>query len=119
MHGQITLDSELGKGTKATFWVPFNRPQFGGNQSPLVDLGAIPDRLRSEMSVSGCASDMQNGSPTPPMSPQDSLAVAHSHQKSKSGSGLSRVVTGDNSDAVAAGNDINRSKTHVLVVEDK
>ena len=28
MNGRITLESTLGNGTTATFWIPFNKPQY-------------------------------------------------------------------------------------------
>ncbi|KAL8714756.1 MAG: hypothetical protein Q9220_001269 [cf. Caloplaca sp. 1 TL-2023] len=56
MHGEISLDSALDSGTKATFTIPFNKSQFPGS-TPLVDIGALPGHLQSELSVSGCASD--------------------------------------------------------------
>ena len=121
MHGKITLESELGKGTKATFWIPFNKPQFTNSQSPLIDLGAIPDRLRSEMSVSGCTSDHANGSVTPPMSPAgDSLAAGNGHRKQKSGSLYPHALSPvEGADIERSPEDIDRKDTHVLVVEDK
>ena len=89
MRGEIKLESELGRGTKATFWIPFNKPQFTARNSPLIDLGAIPDRLQSEMSVSGCASDQHSGSNTPPMSPAvDNIGISVINRKRRSGSQL-------------------------------
>lgn len=118
MHGEIKLESELGRGTKATFWIPFNKPQFTGSNSPLIDLGAIPERLQSEMSVSGCASDQHSGSITPPMSPAiDGLSAAASQRKRRSTPQVPPLSTAgaDSEDDV----EIDRSKIHVLVVEDK
>jgi hypothetical protein len=66
MHGEITLDSTLGSGTTATFWIPFNKPQYQNGSSPMIDIGAIPDRLQSELSVSGCNSEQEVASGTPP-----------------------------------------------------
>ena len=51
MHGRIDLDSRVGQGTTATFFVPFTKIQ-GRRQSHLVQAGAIPDRLQSELSLS-------------------------------------------------------------------
>ena len=117
MHGQITLESELGRGTKATFWIPFNKPQFANAGSPLVDLGSVPDRLHSGMSVSGCPSDARSGITTPPMTPfggdANGLGVSnHAGGPSRSGSISSRIDT-DNLP------DVDRQSFHVLVVEDK
>lgn len=62
MHGRITLESSLGQGTVATFWIPFNKPQYhDGNV--LIDIGSLPDRLQSEMSVSCGSSDYDGPSP--------------------------------------------------------
>ena len=120
MRGKITLDSELGKGTKASFCVPFNKPQFTGRQSPLFDIDAIPDRLRSEMSVSGCTSDLANGNTTPPMSPSgESLIVAHGHRKQRSGSAHLQYPASGDAGVEKSTQEIDRKKTHVLVVEDK
>src|SRR6266480_2511272 len=66
MHGKISLESTLGLGTKATFWIPFGKPQFHKGSSPLVDIGALPDRLQSEMSVSCSSSDYDQLGGTPP-----------------------------------------------------
>ena len=120
MHGEIKLTSELGRGTKATFWIPFNKPQFRNGGSPLVDLGSIPDRLQSEMSVSGCASDRLSGSGTPPMSPAaDSLGLSIPHRKSRTGSGLGTSPSRENSDPEQSPLELDRKSIHVLVVEDK
>ena len=116
MHGQITLESEIGRGTKATFWIPFNRPQFTGTASPLVDLGSIPDRLRSDMSVSGCPSERRSGGETPPISPLiDSSGLVVAHQpKGVSKHGINTSLSGE--EAVP---EVDRKNVHVLVVEDK
>ena len=116
MHGQITLESELGRGTKATFWIPFNRPQFTGRASPLIDIGSIPDRLQSEMSVSGCPSDKRSGGETPPMSPLiDSNGLVVGHQPK--GSSRHGSITSRSGEEVLS--EVDRKRAHVLVVEDK
>ena len=61
MHGNITLESSLGNGTTATFSIPFNKPQF--QDGALIDLESLPDRLRSEMSVSCSSSEYELGMP--------------------------------------------------------
>ncbi|WQF87510.1 Putative PAS domain, signal transduction response regulator, receiver domain, CheY-like superfamily [Colletotrichum destructivum] len=79
MHGEMTLESTLGSGTVATFWVPFNKPQQqrGG---PLVEIGSIPDRLQSEMSVSCNSSDFEQLLNTPPASGDSSQFLSDKHQ---------------------------------------
>lgn len=51
MNGRIKLESSVGLGTKATFWIPFMKPT-GPRAPTLVEPGAIPDRLQSELSLS-------------------------------------------------------------------
>ncbi|KAJ5037345.1 uncharacterized protein L3040_007521 [Drepanopeziza brunnea f. sp. 'multigermtubi'] len=67
MHGTIGLESSLGAGTTATFTIPFNKPQFHNGSSALIDIGLLPDRLQSEMSVSCSSSDYDQVMGTPPM----------------------------------------------------
>ena len=123
MHGEINLESALDSGTKATFCIPFNKPQFTGTASPLVDLGCLPERLQSELSVSGCASDHERGSTTPPQSPQDPLGVAlppYSQRRDSSSKRLqAKRPSATNLYRNANAQDLDRQKTHVLIVEDK
>ncbi|MCJ1380307.1 hypothetical protein MMC17_003410 [Xylographa soralifera] len=120
MHGQITLDSVLGTGTKATFSIPFNKPQFQGSSSALVDLASIPDRLRSENSVSGCGSDHGRGVSTPPQSPLEASSISkHNPQEISTDTKPSRpplaVLSHDNGPSLP---ESERKIIHVLVVED-
>lgn len=82
MHGTISLESKLGHGTIATFSIPFNKPQFQGAGAPLLDLGTVPDRLQSELSLSYETASRsmkphRTGTP-PPQSPAhaDAITVA-------------------------------------------
>jgi CheY-like chemotaxis protein len=72
MHGNISLHSKLGHGTIAVFSVPFSKPQYQG-AAPLVDVGTLPDRLQSELSLScNTSSRGSNAVPvraTPPLQP--------------------------------------------------
>lgn len=117
MRGQITLDSSLGSGTKATFSIPFNKPHFASGPAPLIDIGSIPDRLQSELSVSGCTSEHDLGCSTPPHSPLEMLSVNKplSHQYDH-GLSASSVALPD-LETNLLGSD--RKDIHVLVVEDK
>ena len=120
MHGQITLDSVLGTGTKATFSIPFNKPQFQGGSSALIDLRSIPDRLRPENSVSGCGSDQSRGLSTPPQSPMAATRTfKHQPQQSSVDSIPPRpplaVLSHDHSPTLP---ESERKVIHVLVVED-
>ncbi|KAI1205639.1 uncharacterized protein F4807DRAFT_453901 [Annulohypoxylon truncatum] len=59
MRGRITLESTIGNGTTATFWIPFNKPQ-NPQRDGLVDIGHISERLQSEMSVSCNSSEHEH-----------------------------------------------------------
>ncbi|EDO03824.1 hypothetical protein SS1G_06305 [Sclerotinia sclerotiorum 1980 UF-70] len=78
MHGRITLESSLGQGTTATFWIPFNKPQYHDGNA-LIDIGSLPDRLQSEMSVSCGSSDYDVGA-----SPQKNSSDMPRHHRSVS-----------------------------------
>ncbi|KAI0020075.1 hypothetical protein F4780DRAFT_387090 [Xylariomycetidae sp. FL0641] len=65
MKGRINLQSTVGSGTTATFWIPFNKPQTTESAS-LTEVGLLPDRLQSEMSVSCNSSEHELYGGTPP-----------------------------------------------------
>ena len=116
MNGEIRLDSELGQGTKAIFSIPFNKPNFQDTGSSLIHANSVPDRLQSELSMSGSPSEIPSASGTPPMSPIPTSGLVSGHKKGLSG--LSNIAS-----TVASSQetlpDLDRSKVHVLVVEDK
>jgi CheY-like chemotaxis protein/anti-sigma regulatory factor (Ser/Thr protein kinase) len=67
MHGDIRLDSTLGVGTTATFWIAFKKPQYHDRNATLVDITMLPERLQGETSVSCTSSDNDPlFGPTPP-----------------------------------------------------
>ncbi|RDA95531.1 hypothetical protein CP533_5431 [Ophiocordyceps camponoti-saundersi (nom. inval.)] len=104
MHGRISLESTVGSGTTATFWIPFNKPQ-GPRGAALVQSGAIPDRLQSEMSLSCNSSDYEqvaSGS-----EPSSTLLPARRHS----------VRTPPSADSPELPRS-ERAGMHILVVED-
>jgi PAS domain S-box-containing protein len=103
MKGQIWLDSKLGQGTTATFWIPFTRAPSQDGDSALVHLESIPDRLQSDMSVS-CGSSEGH---TPPLTPQ--LA---------NGSSPYPLLKSAIPDHLMNLSESERQHIHVLVVED-
>lgn len=110
MHGEITLESTLGVGTKASFYIPFHKAPYQGNDSALVDLGSIPDRLQSDMSLSRASSN--HSSPATP------TAIP---RRMHSGDGTVAGSLGVPGTKEPAGQDLSeaeRKMTHVLVVED-
>ena len=111
MHGKISLESNLGNGTTATFSIPFNKPQYHDGAPTIVDVGSLPDRLQSEMSVSCNSSDYEQFIGTPPaQSPVDPHRM---HHKSRSISMTPPAPTELDLSPEE------RAKIKVLVVEDK
>jgi hypothetical protein len=100
MKGQIWLDSKLGQGTTATFWIPFTRAPSQDGESPLVHLESIPDRLQSDMSVS-CGSSEGHTPPLP------------------NGSSPYPLLKSAIPDHLMNLSESERQQIHVLVVEDK
>ncbi len=120
MHGAITLDSTLGSGTTAEFWIPFNKPQYRSGASPLIEIGSLPDRLRSELSVSGCGSDQDLMNSTPPPTPHDPTAGPGPNlPNNPRARGIETPPLGAGSDPETTISVADRKKMHVLVVEDK
>lgn len=109
MRGRITLESTVGNGTTATFWIPFNKPQ-GPREANLIQTGAVPDRLQSEQSLSCNSSDHEHVAPG--ASPGD--AATGSAGLSRRRLSLRKQATGDQELPRSE-----RAKIHVLVVEDK
>ena len=109
MRGSISLESKLGNGTKATFSIPFKKPEYTGPGVPLVDIGALPDRLQSELSLSCRTSSRGGNIITPPLpSPK-----TDGPKKLRAGS-LASIATNH----VDAFSEARRKYTHILVVED-
>lgn len=109
MRGDIRLESKLDCGTKAMFQIPFRKPEFApGTSTPLVEIGAVPDRLQSELSLSCNNSSMDEGKvkrTSPPLqSPRSPTSIkVHRHSLTHS--------------ATVASSEVQRNKFHVLVVE--
>jgi CheY-like chemotaxis protein len=112
MHGGITLDSHLGSGTVASFWIPFNKPQFVGNKTPLVDIASLSERLQSELSISGCDSDPDRIRNTPPQSPLEAGQIKGKLSKDRPQPSPVQKKDQDKLDPSE------RRRIHVLIVED-
>jgi signal transduction histidine kinase len=110
MHGRITLESSLGNGTTATFWIPFNKPQFHDGATSLIDLGSLPDRLQSEMSVSCNSSEYEHAVGTPPASANPMDGTLRHHKKVSSA-----AMTPPGQELSAE----ERGQIKILLVEDK
>jgi len=99
MHGDISLVSVLGQGTKATFWIPFNKAIYGSDDTPPVELAPLA-RLQSDFSVS----DYQQTGSTPASPGGGAIRRASS---------TARTVKD-----TPTLSDEERAKIHILVVED-
>ncbi|KAK5116305.1 hypothetical protein LTR85_009277 [Meristemomyces frigidus] len=114
MHGKISLESKLGVGTKATFWILFHKAPYQSGESQLVDVAStIPDRLQSDVSVSR-ASSSNSGAATPvtPVKP----GMHRRRQSGAIGSALTAWVSAD--EPLLELSPADRKKVNVLVVED-
>lgn len=100
MHGDISLDSTLGQGTRATFWIPFARAPFYSEDSPPLDMGPLPDRLQSELAVSEYTTSSKPASP--------GTAIRRQSSNVRAGA-IERAVDLSEEE---------RKRIHVLVVED-
>ncbi|KAL8898247.1 MAG: hypothetical protein Q9192_002168 [Flavoplaca navasiana] len=116
MHGEISLESTLDSGTRATFSIPFNKSQFPSG-APLVDIGALPVHLQSDVSVSGCASD-DRSMKSAPQSPLEGGVLTQAGRLRLSGSHGSQTPPQAAEPEAEEIQKIDRKNTHVLVVED-
>jgi hypothetical protein len=120
MHGKISLESRLSGGTTATFSIPFNKPQFQGAGVPLMEASALPDRLQSELSLSCNTSSNDRDCVTPPIS--SPLEQRHGKVNlDKHVKAIDSALQKTTSPVSSPGRygEHERSKLHVLVVEDK
>jgi CheY-like chemotaxis protein len=113
MRGDISLESRQGSGTTATFSIPFNKSQFIGASTPLVDLGPVPDRLRSELSLS-CDSSSQNCN----FAPGASSPLHSPKRKPILGANAGKDFTALPSNTGPRGLGAVPSHHHILIVED-
>lgn len=111
MHGDIGLESVLGQGTTATFWIPFSKAPYQDDGSPLIDLSSIPDRLQSDVSVS-CGSSEDH---TPPQTPKLHNGSLKVHGRGES---LQSMMSAASTDYLTSLPESERKKVQVLVVED-
>lgn len=114
MHGTISLDSKLDAGTKATFTIPFKRLEYKAGSTPdLLEVGMIPDRLQSELSLSMTGSSREEARPSrglsTPSKPTAPPALTLNDQRHSS--------TAQSSAPETPVPEIDREKFHILVVE--
>lgn len=117
MHGKIALESKLGHGSKATFWIPFNKCTYPEGGSPPVDISKIPLRLQSDHSLSLGSEEASRGPQTPTARTGKQHHGNHIRGPSASLSRIASIV--ESIDDVPDIPREERDKIHVLVVEDK
>lgn len=109
MNGRIDLESRVGSGTTATFYIPFNKSQ--GRRNPdLAQAGAIPDRLQSDLSLSCNSSEYDHVASNDPV--HDGVPLAAQFPARRSSTQTSSSLDQDLPRS-------ERAKMHILVVEDK
>jgi signal transduction histidine kinase len=106
MHGGITLESVVGRGTTVTFWIPFQKPH--GLQRHSIDMNALPLRVHSELS-----STSSDG----PRSRPSSVRAGNGKDTPPPPTSAMRPTT--LVDALEELPKAERAKHHILVVEDK
>ena len=112
MRGKISLESKLGAGTTATFWIPFHKAPYQSGDSPVVEVGSIPDRLQSDISISRPSSEGGNGPPTP------TATFKPGHSRGALGSNPSGLPSWPMEDASQEQlSEDERKNIHILVVE--
>lgn len=117
MRGDIGLQSKLGQGTTATFWIPFNKAPYQDDGSPLIDLASIPDRLQSDVSVScGSSEDLHA---TPPLTPKFNGSMGKLHWRGDSQQLGGTPLAPNIPDHLMSLSESERPNIHILVVEDK
>ena len=119
MHGEIKLESELGQGTKTTFWIPFHKAHIEAGDFPLVDLGSAHWSASGESSGRDSVSEdrsrinMAESLGHTPLSSKDMTA-----SDSAVPPRLAKITTKAREDEISS-LEIDRKDIHILVVEDK
>ena len=114
MHGEIDLKSELGRGTTAIFWIPFNKSQSTKLGSPPGDTKTVPEAFRSDTSMNGRDSTTQTV-----VGASLQNAVPPGHLSSRTGNGLEASNSAECLREDSVQREVDRKSIHVLVVEDK
>jgi signal transduction histidine kinase len=113
MNGRMEMESEVGSGTTVTFWIPFTKVQGRHRKKQLVEIDPLPDRLQSEMSVSCNSSEYEQFH----VSPQsDNIQSPFDKFKSPRRKSSTRTPPVAEEELLPISE---RSKIHVLVIEDK
>jgi len=115
MHGGIKLESALGVGTRASFWIPLKKAESFPDASPMVELDDIPHRFQSELSMSLDDYDINRASPPMPSPNNAPPLVGNRVESAVSTPGTPGLLSAEK----MALPEIERKAIQVLVVEDK
>lgn len=113
MHGSIRLDSKLDAGTRASFIIPFKKLEYRStSSSTLLEVGMMPDRLQSDLSLSMTGSSNDEARKPQRMSPP----LKSTHGTSMVGH---RASAAPSDRAETPVPELQRDQIHILVVEGK
>ena len=120
MGGGIELESELGRGTRTTFWISFQKPELRAAVKSQFNLKPIPSSLQPKQSMTEHRLGQQNlgddhlnafsMAPKPPLA----KSVPDTYQLSAAIEPPSRA-----GQEPSSMHGIDRKSIHILVVEDK
>lgn len=120
MHGKITMESRLGRGTKTIFWLMFNKAHLKPGDPGLGEIESIVKQSHSESAILRRSSGHVNSS----LGLLDTLSVDLSTpvglaqpQLNRKAAHDSLIVKPNNVDC--SSNEVDRQDIRVLIVEDK
>jgi len=114
MKGEIKLESRLGSGSRASFWIPFKKVEYADQSAPLIELENVdlfPSRLTGSISMSisgGSDGSVHGGHP--------GLLAPTSPSRPHTNDGSIRSIGADPVQTTLS--DSERKHVNVLVVED-
>lgn len=120
MHGGITLHSELGRGTKTKFWLPFQKDRIKAPHLGSADDSGMPFAARLDLSMPGRLDSKQDSherSSRPPTS--TSNYPMGNTQFQTTGEATVQSLSDTSKRAASSATEVDRKETRVLVVEDK
>jgi len=114
MKGEIKLESRLGSGSRASFWIPFKKVEYADQSGPLIELENVdlfPSRLTGSISMS-----ISGGSDTSAHAGHPGLLTPTSPSRAHTTDGSIRSIGADPVQTTLSESE--RKTVNVLVVED-
>lgn len=120
MHGGIALHSELGQGTKTTFWLPFQKARMKALDLGTADYSGAPIVTRLDLSTPGRLHPKQNINQRSYRPPTDTSNHPVGIRQSQTIEAVAvHTLLNKSKETASSTNHIDRKETRVLVVEDK